>query len=518
MKSLLSRCTGWRTIGLSIDEQRVALRVVMATPWGTREVARDVRSCDGEPPETILEPMLAPWLRAGRGRQARSPGKAGADRGPWVQVALPESRAFQAVVPVTAANRTSPPQAFFMEAVQATNLRAEERVIDLIRLELNKQPLACLAASPRPVVQGLMETLGNLGTRVALIEPAPAGLFRAGAARKRAPRASRVCLRVFLGQAQAIGVLATSAQPLFWHAFDLPAGDPTAAILATYSTLWMQARHSRITLPIDTVVVHGRPELELTIAPEAFRERTGAALLRCDGPDHEPAAAALGTALANPLAEAVGPDLARGLKPAVPIREIFPWGELALQGALVAGVSMFLHGTAVELDSRHESTRVEAGTFAWLKEQDQAKLEAEEKLLDESRKAVDAFRASRMDWSAQLRTIAADMPDSTVVTSFQGIGEGESVGKAGTVSKNQMVVSFSTPMADDGAMPREINEFITALRAESALKRHFPAIEVAGLRANPAQRDRAAFASYSVVCLPGTDPMGNGPKPAVVSR
>ena len=36
-----------------------------------------------------------------------------------------------------------------MEAVQATNLRAEERVIDLVKLELNKQPLACLAASPR---------------------------------------------------------------------------------------------------------------------------------------------------------------------------------------------------------------------------------------------------------------------------------------------------------------------------------------------------------------------------------
>jgi hypothetical protein len=462
--------------------------------------------------------MLTPWLGAGRDRQAKAKGKAGVDRGPWVQVALPESRAFQAVVPVTAANRTSPPQAFFMEAVQATNLRAEERIIDLIKLDLNKQPLVCLAASPRPTIQGLMTMLEDLGTRVALIEPAPAGLFRAGAARKRAPRASRVCLRVFLGQAQAIGVLAASAQPLFWHAFDLPAGDPTAAIMATYSTLWMQARHSRISLPIDTVVVHGRPELGLTITPEAFRERTGAALLRCDGPDHEPATAALGTALANPLNGAVGPDLARRLKPPGPIREIFPWGELALQGALVAGVSMFLHGTAVEVESRLESTRVEVGTFPWLKDQDQSKLEKDEKLLDERRRAIDAFRASRVDWSAQLRTIAADMPGATVVMSFQGVGEGESGGKAGAASKNQMVVSFSTPMTDDGAMSREINEFIAALRVEPTLKGHFPVIEVSGLRANPAQRDRGPFASYSVVCLPGTDPRGNRPKPAVVSR
>ena len=55
---------------------------------------------------------------------------------------------FQAVVPITHANRNAPPQIYFLEAVQATNIRAEERIIELLKLELNKQPLACVAASP----------------------------------------------------------------------------------------------------------------------------------------------------------------------------------------------------------------------------------------------------------------------------------------------------------------------------------------------------------------------------------
>jgi hypothetical protein len=284
----------WPAIGLVIEDQQISLSVVATTPWGRKEVIRDVQECTDDQRETVLERMLAPWLSPRRDPQQKTSIRGNTERRPWVQVAIPEARAFQAIVPITSANRSAPPQAFFMEAVQATNLRAEERIIDLVKLELNKQSLACLAASPRLPITGLIETLSGLGARVAMIEPAPAGLFRAGAFRMKTPRGSKLCIRFFLGRTQAIGVLAAGTQPLLWHMFELPGQDVTAPIMATYSTLWMQGRHGRISVPIDTVIIHGRPELELEIKPESFRERTGARLLRCDGPDYEPAAAALG--------------------------------------------------------------------------------------------------------------------------------------------------------------------------------------------------------------------------------
>jgi hypothetical protein len=130
-----------RSIGLVIDDRRLAISVVATTPLGRRQVFHDVQACDGESQQAVLERLLRPWIKQGRGRKAQV--------GPWVQLGVPESQVFQAVVPITDANRNATPQSNFLEAVQGTNIRAEERIIDVLKLELNKQPQACVAASPR---------------------------------------------------------------------------------------------------------------------------------------------------------------------------------------------------------------------------------------------------------------------------------------------------------------------------------------------------------------------------------
>src|SRR5437016_10221953 len=190
-------------IGLLIDQQQIAMSVVATTPRGRREIAREIRTCDGPAAEEVLGRMLEPWMPVAGAKRTKPK--------PWVHVGLPEARVFQATVPITSANRQHTPQNFFLEAVQATNVRAEDRIIDLIKLELDKQPLACLCACLRPHVTDLAEMLGRLETRVALIEPAPIGLFRAASLRRRAPRGSKLILRCFLGPQQAIGVLAAGA-------------------------------------------------------------------------------------------------------------------------------------------------------------------------------------------------------------------------------------------------------------------------------------------------------------------
>lgn len=490
-------------IGLVIEQQQIAMSVVATTPLGRREIARDLQECVGESPEGVLQRMLQKWLPASGGKRSRP--------GPWIQVGLPESRLFQATLPITPSNRLSPPQNFFLEAVQSTNLRAEDRIIDLIKIEVNKQPLACLSACPRLLVTDLAEMLGRLGTRIAVIEPSPMGLLRAAAMGSPAPRSSRLCLRFFLGQKKALGMEVTGDQPLFWHAFDLVPGEEEASILAAYSTLWMLGRHSRISVPIDSVFIHGRPELKLSIDPESFRQRTGARLVRCDGPDHDLASAALGVALNNPLTEAAGHNLARELRPTVPIREIFPWAELVLQGALMGGVSLFLSGADADVETRYRSRRAEAAAFTWLKDQDQGKLDAEKRLLEERLRIVETFHKTRVDWSTQLRTIAADTPETTIVTSLSGEGEAELPAKGNQGKpKKQLVVNFATPLAEDGAMPGEIDKFITALRSELSILRHFPNIDVSGLRTGTTGNNSQKVAQYSVVCLPKTEQIKGG--------
>jgi hypothetical protein len=495
MKALLTRCGLRRSIGVVIEDRRIAVCILAATPLGHRHVHSAVRDCDGEPPQAVLEGLLRPWIK--RGRRRTDP------LGPWVQVGMPESQVFQAVVPITSANRNSPPQGYFLEAVQATNLRAEERMIDLVKLELNKRPLACVAAAARNAIDPFFEMMTELGTRIGLVEPTPASLCRAGAFHCKAPHNSKLVVRFVLGREHAIGVMAAGAQPLFWHGFDLPRGDETGAILAGYSTLWMFGRHARISLPVDTVVVHGRSDIALTQDKDAFHKRTGARLLRAGKPDYDLAAMALGLALANPLAEEMGHDLGRCLTPSVCIRDIFPWAQLAFHGALLLAVSLFLLGISAEVNARLKSLRAQMQKVPWLKDQDQAKLDAERKFLEQQSKAIEAFRGTRVDWSVPLRRIAATAPENTIITALAGDAEIQSTSKgAQPRSKKQLILNFVTPMPENGSMPREIDAFVGSVRALPALRRHFPLIEVSGLRADQAKRGSRPYASYSIICLP----------------
>jgi hypothetical protein len=494
-----------QTIGLVIEEDRIALSVVARTPRGRREIARDVVPCDGSSIEEVLLRMLAPWTQGRDGKSVRVK--------PWVHVGLPEARVFQAAVAITSANRQNSPQNFFLEAVQATNVRAEDRIFDLVKLELDKQPLACLCACPRAVITDLIEMLNRLGTRVALVEPMPGGLVRASSLLRPAPRGARLILRCFLGPSQAIGVLSFGARPLFWHIFDLPSGDEMSAILAAYSTLWMLWRQCRITVPIDTVIVHGRPELTLSPDAGAFRQRTGARLIRHSELGYEPASAALGMALARPLTDDTGLNLARSFKPAPTLRDIFPWGELVLQGAVVGVVSLLLVGMAGRADARLTAVGSGLKAFAWAKDHDQPKLDTEKRAVQERLRSVHAFLKGRVDWAASLRKIAAAAPPSTVITSLTGDAAVEAKSRSGPQSaKKQLVINFAMPLAEDGSVPKELDGFLATLRAEPVLTQSFPLIEVSSLKANEARSGSRPFVSYSLICLPKT---AAAPKPEI---
>ena len=209
-----------------------------------------------------------------------------------------------------------------------------------------------------------------------------------------------MCARFFLGESQAIGLLAAGDQVLFWHTFELPSGGEIGAVLAAYSTLWMMGRHARITLPIDTVIIHGRPDLVLSEQQEeAFGPRTGAKLFRADQPAYDLGATALGLSLANPVADNTGLNLARTLKPPVTIKDIFPYGELLAHTALMVAVSLFLVGMATESNHRLAAVSGALKSFPWLKNQDQPKLDAEKKAVQDKLKAISVFRDTRIKWS-----------------------------------------------------------------------------------------------------------------------
>ena len=180
-----------------------------------------------------------------------------------------------------------------------------------------------------------------------------------------------------------------------------------------------------------------------------------------------------------------------------------PYGELVLHGVLLGAVSLFSIGAAAESNHRLKAVVGGLNAFAWLKNQDQPKLDAEKNAIQERLKAVGVFRDTRVKWSGSLRTIAASMPESTIITSLSGDAEIDAGSKSGpSRGKKKLIVSFETPLAGNGSLPQEIDGFLAALRADATLKRHFPLVEVSGFRSMPVRAGGRASTSYSVVCLP----------------
>ena len=93
MKALLSRCALRRSIGVVIEDRRIAVSVVATTPLGRQ------RGLPRRPGLRRRAPAGCPRTVAPALDQA-DPSQE--DRaGPWVQLGVPESQVFQAVVPIT---------------------------------------------------------------------------------------------------------------------------------------------------------------------------------------------------------------------------------------------------------------------------------------------------------------------------------------------------------------------------------------------------------------------------------
>jgi len=482
-------------IGVVVDDRRIAMSVVASTAAGRRrEIALDARDCQDEPIDVVLRRMLDPWVTGPGGKPRR--------RKPWVQVGLPEHQVFQASVPISASNRALSAQSLFLEAVQATNLRAEDHVFDLKKIDVAKRPLSIVSACRRQIVVDLIDALGRSGVQVASAEPAPSALLRIALMEQRGASRSKLCMRFFLGPRRALALLSFGPHPLFWQVFDLPPDAEEDAVRSTYSTLWLLWRRHGVKVPIAAVHLHGRPGLALSAQREAFEKQAGAEVFRSPGPGYDLASIARGIAMADPLLEDVGLDLARRYRPDVPIREIFPWTEACLQGVLIGGVSLFLLASASDVQTTFRHARAQSSEFSWMGDDDQAKLDAEQKGIEEQITYAKGFLKSRIAWTEQLRTIAADTPEGTTVTTLSGDADVEIEGAAAKGKGNkQLVVQFNTPLPEDGSIPPHIDRFLSTLREEPLVLRHFPNINVSGLQTGMLGKERKV-AVYSVVFQP----------------
>jgi hypothetical protein len=215
-----NRIALWPAIGIMIDQKQIAMCVTAATARGRRTIAHETLDSNERDHEAIVGRLLEPWISAPEVKRTKLR--------PLVHLGLPEARVFQAAVPITATNQQNTAQNLFLEAVQATNVRAEDRIVELKEFEVAGRQLACVAASSRGAVESLIAMIARLSARVGLIEAGPAAARITGKHRA----------------ARSYAFVSSWASPMrsgSWppvpvrfsgNAFELPSADETAAILA----------------------------------------------------------------------------------------------------------------------------------------------------------------------------------------------------------------------------------------------------------------------------------------------
>ena len=97
-------------------------------------------------------------------------------------------------------------------------------------------------------------------------------------------------------------------------------------------------------------------------------------------------------------------DLSRALKPPPSIWDIFPWGELAFEIVLVAGMAGWFGTRVMALQDAYTKIRTESGQHECLASRDTTKLDADKKDLKGKIDAVRRFLESRSLWSAYTPT------------------------------------------------------------------------------------------------------------------
>ncbi len=345
MRSLLAKIAIRKGVGLYLGEHELAVSKVAATPLGPLELASSSAPYTQEDLASVLEQLLTPLV----GRKRRVP----------VAVGIPANRIFFGTRLIRTSGESTP-QAVLQKALCSPNISVDDLTIDLLQSETNKSLVTSVAACRRKYMAGMVATLIAMGIRPYRAEPSPCALVRLAAQQHHFPRRSKTVLCVFLNAGQGLAVVVAGGMPLAWRNFILPARAEGPAILSAARTLRTQHSYYGIESSLDFAMLYGRGDLKERLLQEEFPTNMETRVVWHDGPALDNAAMAQGVALGCLAQNLKAFDLSRALKPRASIREIFPWGELAFEILLIAGMGGILGARSMMLDDAYGAVRVES--------------------------------------------------------------------------------------------------------------------------------------------------------------
>ena len=484
VKSLLAKFALHKAIGLYLGDQEIAVSEVASTPLGPVEIASYSEPCTPETTEEVLRRLTQPLL----GGKRRLP----------IAVGLPNSRIFFGTRLTRTGGEVSA-ESVLQKAFSSPNIRVDDLTVDLIRGEVNRMPVASVAACRKKYMNGVIALLTQSGIRPHNAEPDPCAMVRCAAQLHRFPRKSKTVLCIFLNAGHGLAVLLSGGLTLAWKHFFLAEDSENLAILSAARTLQTQIKHYGIESAADYAMIFGREEIHERLRKEQLPSDLGTRVIWHSDPPLGGKSIAFGLALSCLGEEERGFDLSRQLKPRPSISEIFPWGDLVFTTLLVLCMGLVVGFHAMGLKEKYAGVQVESSQHACLDPKEVDNLEKKQKEMQAKVEAVRAFLETRIAWTAFTHEIGERLPDNARLMTFQAYNDLD----AGKGGKKSLLFRATAPLSDDGTVPREIDQFLNELRKNKLLNRDFPSIEIADIkRAESNDKGAKSVAAFNIVCLP----------------
>ena len=377
-------------------------------------------------------------------------------------------------------------------------------VADVDKWIPDKRPVASIVSCERAYLQEIVQRLDSDRVHVVRAEPAATALLRLAVAARRGKRRWKLAIRFFLGEDEGLALLTVDNRPIVSRQFAIRRGDEANAIVSTGRTLLTMGTQCGVEAPLDAVIIHGRSNLARLLDDTWMRDSLAADVEWISTPAFNPADIAKGVALGC-VGEAEHTfDLAGTMKPKVTLWDLFPVREFVVQMALLLVLTLVLWNRAHTIEREYVAAAQE-NARQMETSLSRAALEKEKDSLQQRVSAVGRFLGNRILWTSYERRLAAQLPETVYLTSFQGVAEMSSGGKrrrGRAAAKKSLVLRGAVSIPQDGLIPHEIDRLLNMLRDDELLDRDFPNIELAALKQLQNTGDNNATAMFTVLCLP----------------
>jgi hypothetical protein len=497
MKDLLNRLPQKRTVAILVGEHEI---VVSRVSQSLGEFSIQERHSIPYPTDRLVDHLakiFEPWKKHSVWRKAP------------IVVGLSTLGTFFSTRPLRVQSCDATPQVLLHEMLRSSTLNIDDMEVDMIKHLVGKQPVASVLACQKKVVSPLLRVIRELGLSPQFAEPAPCALLRDGVRQHKSPKRAKSVLRIFLGDTTALAILTALDVPLLWRPATLAPGGEATSVFSLYRCMEKLARHTGLDAPPEDVIIHGRPDLTAVSNPDLWDGKLN--VTRVDGPTNDADSIARGLAI-GAYSQVEGFNVARSLRPRLPLRKKVPWLQVTLQGGLIAAGGVFLSSGVEELERTTSVLQVQRSQLSWLKDQNMASLQAEKKKLTDRLEVVRGFMGGRLAWSASVREVAEELPPEMTLASIEGRCEykPDPQGRDNQrQSKRQLIAAIEAPLSKGEAIPREIDGLLFQLRKNQRIREDLPTVELGTLRWGLSGKTRQETAAFTILCLPKAQAKSN---------